>query len=129
MSKKKHNSQENGSHEQEVKLGTVGRHKRRSRTLAPAVGVVIIAVAASIWFNCNDGADTATDEPSKVAQSGGETANDNPPPEHYTGGPSIYFPTPSHDFGNIDQGDKVSHTFIVQNYGDKPLKLIKAKGS
>lgn len=44
-------------------------------------------------------------------------------------GPSIHFPEPDFDFGSISQGDKVSHTFVVQNTGDEPLKLIRAKGS
>jgi len=46
-----------------------------------------------------------------------------------TGGPSIHFLEQSHDFGTIAEGVKVSHTFIVQNTGDQPLKLIRAKGS
>jgi hypothetical protein len=46
-----------------------------------------------------------------------------------TGGPSIHFPEPSYDFGVIDEGVSVSHTFIVQNTGDLPLKLIRAKAS
>ena len=46
-----------------------------------------------------------------------------------TGGPSIHYPEPSHDFGTIAERVTVSHTFIVQNTGDQPLKLIRAKGS
>jgi len=49
--------------------------------------------------------------------------------ESMTGGPSIHFPEPSYDFGVIEEGVKVSHTFIVQNTGDLPLKLIRAKAS
>jgi hypothetical protein len=44
-------------------------------------------------------------------------------------GPSIHFPEPSHDFGTVSQGDRVSHTFVVLNRGDEPLKLLRAKGS
>jgi hypothetical protein len=45
------------------------------------------------------------------------------------GGPCVYFPEPTFSFGTIPQGTSVSHTFKVQNVGDKPLKLIRAKGS
>ena len=43
--------------------------------------------------------------------------------------PKISFPETSYDFGKVPQGAKVSHTFIVQNTGKAPLKLIRAKGS
>ena len=43
------------------------------------------------------------------------------------GTPKIFFPDTSHDFGSVNQGSKVSHTFVVRNTGDAPLKLIKAK--
>ena len=118
----KKSSQENAS-------DAAGRPKGHWHTLVPAVSLIIIVMATLIGLNCNADKDTSTEEPSKVAQSDGETANVNPPPEHTIGGPSIYFPESSHDFGNIAQREKVSYTFIVQNYGDKPLKLIKAKGS
>ncbi len=45
------------------------------------------------------------------------------------GGPKIFFPETSFDFGTVSQDSKVTHTFIVRNTGDAPLKLIKAKGS
>jgi hypothetical protein len=46
-----------------------------------------------------------------------------------SGGPIISFPERSFDFGTITQGTKVSHTFVVRNIGDAPLRLIKAAGS
>lgn len=122
MSKKKNNSQEKGPDDS-------GRPRGHWRTLAPTTGMMVIVLATLWWLNCNDQKDTSTEGSSKVAQTGSKTAIDNPAPVHTTGGPSIYFPEPTHDFGNIVQGDKVSYTFIVQNYGDEPLELIKAKGS
>ncbi|MFQ6007418.1 MAG: hypothetical protein ACE5K8_00550 [Candidatus Zixiibacteriota bacterium] len=41
--------------------------------------------------------------------------------------PKAFFPETSYDFGVIAQGSKVSHTFVVRNIGDAPLKLINAK--
>ncbi len=38
-----------------------------------------------------------------------------------TGITSIEFPEESHDFGQIIQGERVEHTFIVKNTGDKNL--------
>jgi len=46
-----------------------------------------------------------------------------------SGAPKIYFPETSYNFGVISQGDKVTHTFVVRNIGDAPLKIISAKGS
>jgi len=103
--------------------------ENRLRPLLPAASLMIMALAALLWLSCSSEKQTATDKPSEVAQSADQNVAKVPPPEHYTGGPSIYFPEPTHDFGHIDQGDKVTYDFVVQNYGDQPLKLIKAKGS
>ena len=35
----------------------------------------------------------------------------------------------THDFGGIDEGDKVSHVFTFNNSGDEPLIINSAKGS
>jgi hypothetical protein len=43
--------------------------------------------------------------------------------------PKISFPETEYNFGTIAQGSKVSHTFVVRNVGDAPLRLIKAAGS
>jgi hypothetical protein len=43
--------------------------------------------------------------------------------------PKISLPEVSFDFGHVNQGDKVTHKFVVKNIGDAPLTLIKAKGS
>jgi len=45
------------------------------------------------------------------------------------GAPKINFPDTLHDFGVVAQSTSNSYTFRVQNTGDAPLKLIKAKGS
>lgn len=42
---------------------------------------------------------------------------------------SIKFESDSHDFGTIDEGDKVSHKFAFTNSGDEPLIINSAKGS
>ena len=129
MSKKKRDRQQNGPDARESEVGTVSRPKFRGRTLAPAAGVIIIVLAAIIWLYRGSSGVTSDLQSSSAAQSGKTTTKDKQAPVPTTGGPSIHFPEPSYDFGSIAQKAKVSHTFIVQNTGDEPLKLIKAKGS
>ena len=38
-------------------------------------------------------------------------------------GPTIAFTESSHDFGDINQGDRVEHTFEFENSGNEPLIL------
>lgn len=38
-------------------------------------------------------------------------------------GPEISFETEKHDFGDVSQGEKVSHEFKFKNSGNKPLVL------
>jgi hypothetical protein len=45
-----------------------------------------------------------------------------------TGTPKIVLPETSYDFGTITQGADVSHTFVVRNAGDAPLKLLDVGG-
>ncbi|HFC01088.1 MAG TPA: DUF1573 domain-containing protein [Phaeodactylibacter sp.] len=54
-----------------------------------------------------------------------------PPAEDVPTGPttSIEFEETSFDFGTIESGDKVSHTYKFKNTGTEPLIIKKAKGS
>ena len=42
-------------------------------------------------------------------------------------GPRLTFAEKSHDFGDIQQGDKVSHTFRFTNTGSQPLLISEVK--
>lgn len=42
-------------------------------------------------------------------------------------GPLISWELPSHDFGDITQGDKVNHTFKFTNTGNQPLILTNVE--
>lgn len=42
---------------------------------------------------------------------------------------TMQFDSELHDFGTIGDGDKVTHTFVFTNTGDKPLVVSNAKGS
>jgi len=105
-------------------------HSRyRNRLLVSVAGVIVVAIAAFFFLGNNSNTASsrqtaaASDQPLNVLADNGRTTGAD---GH---GPSIYFPESSYDFGSISQGDKVSHTFVVQNTGDKPLKLIRAHGS
>ena len=95
-------------------------NRRRMTYSIIAVSIVIIVCVAWFWKHPLN----ATTE---IEQSVKQQTNQSTVAT--VGVPVIHFPEPSYDFGTITQGDKVTHTFIVQNTGDKPLKLIKAKGS
>ena len=43
--------------------------------------------------------------------------------------PRISAPVSSHDFGEIWEGDLVTHTFTIRNTGDAELHILAAKGS
>jgi uncharacterized cupredoxin-like copper-binding protein len=43
--------------------------------------------------------------------------------------PSISVEKPTHDFGTINQGQKVDHLFAVKNRGDEPLTITQIRSS
>ena len=42
-------------------------------------------------------------------------------------GPQLTFAEKSHDFGDIQQGDRISHTFKFTNTGSQPLLISEVK--
>ena len=42
-------------------------------------------------------------------------------------GPVIKFEEPTYDFGDINQGDKVEHTFAFENTGNEPLLITDVR--
>jgi hypothetical protein len=99
--------------------------------------ILLLAVAV-LWHPSYSGSPIEDNKPS-TTQSGLEESSDaviiaqaegeQDQPQSSEGGPQIFYPETEFDFGNISQGAKVSHKFVVKNVGDAPLKLIKAKGS
>jgi hypothetical protein len=104
MGKKKRKKATGSNQQPDKNLPSERKSKDRPIFLS-IIGIVILVIAAVIWLS--------QDSSSQEGQ----------------GGPSIYFPEDSYDFGTISQKTQVSHTFIVKNTGGAPLKLIKAKGS
>ena len=129
MSKKKRLKHRGASKEQSLRTGKVKPERSHRRVITAVATATVIVIAAVVWLGLHPSSVTSSVE-SSVASRVSESVSDNSQPSNtVTGGPSIHFPEPSFDFGTISQGDKVSHTFVVQNNGDEPLKLIKAKGS
>ena len=130
MGKKNRKNKTARTRRNEVQVPARSHSRSRSRILVASVAGVIIVAVAALLFIGND-SDTAPSR--QTITTSNQTTNvlaDNkqttPSGSH---GPSIHFPEPSYDFGSISQGDKVSHTFVVQNKGDESLKLIRAQGT
>lgn len=51
------------------------------------------------------------------------------PDEYSNGVPVIYFPETQHDFGKVNEGDKVNYTFKFTNKGSSQLKIKDIKTS
>ena len=110
--------------------GPAGDHSQnRNRLLASVVGVSVVAIVALLVLGNNSNTAPSQRTPAAAEQPVQILADKGPTTVGDGHGPSLHFPEPSFDFGTISQGDKVSHTFVVQNKGDEPLKLINAKGS
>lgn len=103
-------------------------------------GAVIIVVLISVcWAGCDRVAPTS-EEPARVstggpyvqstaqgAQEAGGTQLAGE--EKQTGTPRIVFEQTEFDFGEVDAGVKVEHTFTFKNTGNGLLKIEKVRSS
>jgi hypothetical protein len=85
-------------------------------------GLLILAAVAGITFtSCKENAaDKVKEENQKEVAERDAKA---------TGTPVMQFESDSHDFGTINEGDIVEHTFKFTNTGDAPLVISNAKAS
>jgi hypothetical protein len=51
----------------------------------------------------------------------------SPPLAHGSGSPRLILEEKSHDFGRVQEGDVVEHTFRIFNKGDGPLLIGRVK--
>lgn len=85
-------------------------------------GILFMSVIAAMAFtSCKDG---ATDK--VKAENVEEAAQRDAQAEAY---PTISFDETEHDFGTIDQGTNVEHTFTFTNTGEAPLVITNATSS
>ncbi len=109
---------------------TVAPVDRNSRRLiSPIIAMAAMVIAVAVWLGLHPSSVASGVESSEPSQNAEAKSGDDQASRTASGGPSIHFPEPSFDFGTIAQGAKVTHKFVVQNIGDEPLKLIRAKGS
>jgi len=80
-----------------------------------------VALAALLTAGCQ--ATTASNT------TGGETGAPDAQSDTSTKGPVAFFPEDFHDLGEVEQGQKVSHVFKIQNRGTEPLVIEKVRGS
>jgi hypothetical protein len=73
---------------------------------------------------------TETVQPANPAQPANPTAQPTAQPEVPAGPTTVMsFGETEFDFGTVNDGEKVSHTYTFKNTGDEPLILSNAKGS
>lgn len=129
MAERKRNKKSRAARQNKTRVSAKSRDRKRNLILSSALGVFIIAIIAFLVLGSDSSSSSSTNSSAEVSP-GEETHVEQAAVPVSTGhGPSIHFPEPEFDFGSIAQGAKVSHTFVVRNTGDEPLKLIRAKGS
>ncbi len=80
-----------------------------------------VAAGAMTFTSCKDNA------ADKVKAENVEAASARDAQEVYY--PTMDFETKTHDFGKINEGDVVEHTFTFTNNGKAPLVITSARGS
>ncbi len=85
-------------------------------------GILILAgVLAMTFVSCKDDAAKKVNE-ENVAEAAERDAKN-------ADFPVMAFDVTEHDFGTINEGDVVEHTFTFTNTGKAPLVIVNAKGS
>ncbi len=107
-------------------------------------GITLLAFAMFFVACGSEAAEATKDAASKVASTAGDaakaTANAAKDAANATkaavtpaapAGPttSVEFKESTFDFGKVDEGEKVSHTYAFSNTGKEPLIISNAKGS
>jgi hypothetical protein len=81
----------------------------------------LVAVSAMTFTSCKENA------ADKVKAENVEAASERDAQEVYY--PTMDFEEKTHDFGTINEGDVVEHTFTFTNNGKAPLVITSARGS
>ncbi len=96
---------------------------------------IVLFVAGALVFTvaCKDASKDAAREVPAATTTNPSTTQVTPatPAEAIPVGPltSIQYPETEHDFGEIQEGEKIVHEFTFKNTGNEPLVISKAQGS
>jgi len=102
--------------------------------------LMLAAVAAMVFTSCKENAaDKVNAENEKEVAERDANTTTSPSlivpkscissSNFIAGAPAMKFEEEMHDFGTINEGDVVEHTFMFENTGDAPLVVSNAKGS
>ncbi len=100
---------------------------------------MFVFALGSVMVACNnepaaDAANDSADAAVNVNPSGDTGAQPDAQPAPEAAAPvgpttAMTFEATEYDFGTIDQGETVSHTYLFTNTGSEPLIISNAKGS
>ena len=86
--------------------------------------IICLAIVATTFTSCQDSAaKKVTNSTTTVAPTITSSAKTS------TGGPVLTFDKVVHDFGTINEGDKVTTVFNFTNTGNEDLIIVDARGS
>jgi hypothetical protein len=78
-------------------------------------------VLCLLWFSVAYAADTVDKSPPPGSSQNVNVSKD------LQNIPSIHLPKPTHDFGEVPEGEVVSHDFKVKNVGEEVLKIQRVR--
>ena len=86
--------------------------------------IICLAIVATTFTSCQDSAaKKVTNSTTTAAPTTTSSAKTS------TGGPVMHFDKVVHDFGTINEGDKVTTVFNFTNTGNEDLIIVDARGS
>jgi PBP1b-binding outer membrane lipoprotein LpoB len=100
-----------------------------SKMITATLTALALVFALALLFSGCSSDESSGESNTETRQVSAGTIAEQQPESSDGPSPTISFVETTHDFGMISQGVKATHTFIVRNTGDAPLRLISAKGS
>lgn len=101
------------------------------------LNLMMVALTLAFFVACSSSTGTEGESADATADKTGDVVTpDATPPAPNADAPdpnlpktTMEFDEMTHDFGKIEEGEKVSHTFKFKNTGGEPLVISSAKGS